>query len=538
MAQMKLPRPTMLDRVIAYVSPAAGARRLEARAQIARYQAAVGIGGYHGGRRDRRALRDFNPGGGSADSQALPGLADLRDRSRDLVRNGGLAGPGLETLATKVIGSGLLLQARPDRARLGLSDEAADAWEAEAEALDAHFCTRCDIRGELHLGDLEYLAFFSVLDGGDAFVLLTWNEGPGDLFGLKLQLVEADLVSNPDRQPDRDGLVAGIERDPVGRPLAIHIASRYEFDTTIGATPLTWRRVPMRDAEGRPLVLHLKDVRRIGQSRGVPILAPVIELLQQITTMSQAELMAAVINSCFAVTTTTDDGTILSGGEQQAGLKTWDVGFTPGMVIEGLGPNEKVESFASQRPISGFEAFLNAFIRQIAVTLDLSIETLTRQFTASYSASRGALLETYAFIRRRRRWWVRNFRQPVYEAMLGEAVDRNYLSCPGWDNPLIRQAWCTADFTGPAPGQLDPVKEVEAAERRIALSASTETEVAAELTGGDWDRNITQRARERRRRETLNLPQVGEASAPLGHNGGPPLDQSADQPENDANASR
>lgn len=44
--------------------------------------------------------------------------------------------------------------------------------------------------------------------------------------------------------------------------------------------------------------------------------------------------------------------------------------------------------------------------------------------------------------------------------------------------------------------QLDPLKEVSAAEKRILLNLSTQEREAAEFNGSDWNENIIQRKRE------------------------------------------
>ncbi len=52
--------------------------------------------------------------------------------------------------------------------------------------------------------------------------------------------------------------------------------------------------------------------------------------------------------------------------------------------------------------------------------------------------------------------------------------------------------WCGAEWNGPAQGQLDPLKEVNAAEKRVENGFSTREKETLELTGGDFDRNIKQ----------------------------------------------
>jgi capsid protein len=51
---------------------------------------------------------------------------------------------------------------------------------------------------------------------------------------------------------------------------------------------------------------------------------------------------------------------------------------------------------------------------------------------------------------------------------------RGYLDAPGFfDDPIIRAAYCRAEWTGPAMGQLNPLDEIDAAEKRINVGVST-----------------------------------------------------------------
>ena len=123
-------------------------------------------------------------------------------------------------------------------------------------------------------------------------------------------------------------------------------------------------------------------------------------------------------------------------------------------------------------------------------------------FEASYSASRGALLEAWKLFNYWRQWWVTNFCQPIYEEWLQEAVLKGRVNAPGFfDDPMIRYAYSWADWTGPSQGQLDPVKEVKAAILRVENGFSTRQRETAELTGGDWELNHRQRIKEEKLRK-------------------------------------
>ena len=119
------------------------------------------------------------------------------------------------------------------------------------------------------------------------------------------------------------------------------------------------------------------------------------------------------------------------------------------------------------------------------------------QFTSSYSASRGALLEAWKLFHYWREWFAANFCQPIYEEWLTEAVILGRVKAPGYlEDDVKRKAYSWATWVGPAQGQLNPVQEVNAAILRVQNNLSTYQKEAGELTGEDWDLIMRQRQRE------------------------------------------
>ena len=106
----------------------------------------------------------------------------------------------------------------------------------------------------------------------------------------------------------------------------------------------------------------------------------------------------------------------------------------------------------------------------------------------------------------KRSWLAADFCQPVYELFLTEAIANGRLKAPGFFlDPLIRAAYCGAQWNGPAHGMIDPVKEVNAAEKRIHIGLSTRQKETIEMTGGDFDSNVTQLAREKQLMEAAGI---------------------------------
>ncbi len=537
----------LLDRAIEYVSPARALRRLQQRRALAM------VGSFKGAARARRGLQNFHPGGGSANADLIPDLPTLRERSRDLVRNAPLAKGAIDTVLTNVVGTGLKVRPSIDREVLGLDDEAADAWERAAEREWRLFAEseECDYARTLTFDGFQDLAMRATLESGDCLIYQRMLRRPGSPYDLKLQIIEADRVSNPNRSTDRRDLVAGVQVDPAtGAPVGYHVTDRHPGDMLFAAGALTWEFLPaFGPNSGLRQVLHLYDRLRPDQARGVPYLAAVIEPLKQLDRYGDAELMAAVINACFAIVTETETGSpalsplstvpsASTAGASTDALKRADIDFEAGLVIDGLRQGESIKGFESGRPSTGFDPFVQAMLRQVGVGLGLPFEVLIKHFTASYSAARAALLDAWRFFRGRRVWLARRLCQPTYEAWLTEAVARGRLDAPGFfRDPLLRKAWCGSEWIGDSPGQIDPTKETDAAIAQVNAGLTTLERATTELNGGDFERNTVQRAKERRMRVDAGLePAViatPGAAAPPATPAEPPADSqgTSDKPD-------
>ena len=91
----------------------------------------------------------------------------------------------------------------------------------------------------------------------------------------------------------------------------------------------------------------------------------------------------------------------------------------------------------------------------------------------------------------RRRWFVSDFCDPVWEIWMYEAVARGRLMAPGFfDDPLIRKAYLGCTWIGPSQGMLDPTKEISAEVMACEYGLSTYSDSATRLNGSDWDGNI------------------------------------------------
>lgn len=473
--------------------------------------------GYVGGDRDRRATRTWQPRPGSPDADTLPDLVTLRARSRDMARNVMVAGGAIATVTGNVVGEGLTPKPAIDRELLGLDEDAAMTWQRQAEREFDLFAAACDYAGVTHFADLQGLVFRAMLESGDVAVVRRFAPRAGEPYGLKLQTIEADRISNPRWAGDSETLRGGVELSRVGRPIAYHVASRHPGDRFVTATTTEWRRLPRIGRDGDLLVLHLFQPLRPGQTRGVPYLAPVIEGLKQLGDYQDAEVTAAVnaamIFGFIKAPAPLDDEGRPIVGEHAAGDAADEIRLENGALVNLL-PGEEADMKTPGRPNSEFEQFTLAVLRFVGVALELPFELLVKHFTASYSASRAALEMGWQMFRRRRTWLARSFCQPVWQWWLTEAVASGRIEAPGFfDDPAIRAAWSGCQWIGPARPNLDPMKEASADALDVENGFKTIEQVVTERTGGRWDRKHEQRVREATARREAGLEAEDPQSA-------------------------
>jgi lambda family phage portal protein len=488
----------LLDKAIAYVAPRVAARRLQARQVLAL------AGGYTGARFDRSALAAWRTSGGSPDSDVIPDLPALRARSRDLERNAPVAAGIVNNTVTHVVGTGLSCNPQIDAGFLGLTEDAADAWQLDTRRRFKTWFESpdCDLGRRLNGYGLQDLALRTTLASGDAFCLTPRVARAGRGARLALQLLEADRCSNPDGKTDTDDLTDGIECSATtGEAVGYHFSSHHPGDKRRAARK--WTRIAARgDSTGRRNVLHLYKMLRPGLRRGVPILAPVIEPLKQLTRYTDAELNAAVVSGLFAIFFKMDPDAFndMFDDEGQAAYvnraSQWSGEIESGKAVNLL-PGEEPVSVNPARPNAQFDPFVQSCIRQIGMAIGIPYEVLVMHYQSSYSAARGALLMAWRFFMGWRDWLATNFCQPVYELWLADEVAEGRIAAPGFfADDVVRHAWCGAQWVGDGPGSIDPAKEVAAAKERVDLEISTLQAESILHDGVDWETKHRQRVKE------------------------------------------
>ena len=467
----------------------------------------------------------------------------IRQRGRMLAMSSPVAASAIKTNRTKVVGTGLTPKASIDGNILNMSPEAVKEWQKNTErrfALWAEKKENCDAIGISNFYQMQGLVTTNALMSGDVFALKKlYDPTPLNPYSLRIHLIEADRVCTPYIYGGRrllgmttDGtakngnkIYDGVEVDKNGMVAAYYICSVYPQQSLLQYDKLKWTRVKAYGTKtGIPNILHILDAERPEQYRGVSFLAPVIEPLLNLSRYTQSEIMAAMIQTYFTAVVETetnpsqipmnevgygpnDDPNNPPDSNISENTNEYEMG--PGTVIH-VKPGEKVVFGNPNIPTAGFDTFVKTVCKQIGAALEIPYDTLLKEFNASYSASRAALMEAWEAFRMRRAWLVNQFCQPVYEMWLSEAVALGHVNAPGFfTDPAIRAAWCKCQWLGPVQGQLDPTKEVKADILAVQHGFKTHEQVTREYGGGDWNENMEQLKQEM---ETLKDAGLGGRS--------------------------
>jgi lambda family phage portal protein len=474
----------------------------------------------HGASWRLNSLRGWLTALGDANTDIDSNASTLRERSRDLISGGGLARSGPKTLTTNVVGWGIQPKPKIDGEYLGLSDEAREAWERHTLREWNLWAKNqmCDAARQQNFYQMQELAFFSALASGDAFVAFGMKENKRTPYRLVIRILEADRIGTPMSagssliQATADGMIIdGIEIDREGAVKKYWVANRSPLAE---ANPLTLEYIAV-DAFGSetdmPNMLHIVNYERPEQRRGVPFVAPSIEVLKQFDRYINSELAGNLMRSMLALFITSEEDTpkfpmdeAIDPEERISDDDDMQFELAPG-IIQKLPAGMKVQTVDPTGSNTAFQSFVETLEQLTGSAMEIPKEVLTKKYESNYTAARSSKLDFWQVVRVYRSHFNDMFNQPIYEAWLSEAVATGRIDAPGFfDDPLMRQAWCGCMWIGASMGHIDPMKEANAAEKRVQLNMTTEEQEAMEYNGNDWSENVIQRRREMAERRDMD----------------------------------
>lgn len=534
--------PNFIDRTLLAVAPSRALARVKDRLQATALMglaegmqsadpqdsgvqaSAPGDSGAGDGSSQRSSTRWWRPRPRDARADTLRYLPTQRGQSRELARTSPIAVGAINTNVDRVVGTGMALSAQPNREVLGWTVEQAEVWKRRTQAEFSLYAdsVESDICNTSNFYEQQGLVLRSTLESGDCFTVLP--DGAATLtnpYRLRIQVLEADRIGNPLLAFDTELIAGGVRTNAAGAPEAYYV-----YDKHPGAGLMSARGALCSGAwvdavgrSGRRRMLHHYRKLRPGMPRGVPYLAPIVEIIKQLARYTDAEIAAAVISAYFTVFIETDGGNPapVFSGAPGADTPGDDIKLGQGAVV-GLAKGEKATFADPSRPNPNFDGFLTAMLTQVGMSLSIPRELLMKQFNASYSASKAALLDAWIYFRSVRTWLARSFCQPVYETWLAEAVAIGRIAAPGFfEDPLLRWAYTRAQWHGDSMGSINPKDEVAAYLSAVDGRLMSRERAEWELFGTDFNETFDTKAAEQKKladAQMLPVPKAG-AAAPV-----------------------
>lgn len=444
----------LLDNAISVFSPALAAKRAHARSV---YQRISKRGAFEGAKLDR-TTGAWTANSQTAD-QTLYGDAErIRNRARDLIRNNAYARGAIDAIVANVIGCGIA--PRPTLEDDDQNELIRDEWD--------RWCESADLTGHLHFYELQALALREMIEAGEDLVHFTADSDPLRSVPLALELVESERIASDvdtfrfSRTQNGNEVRRGVELDGRGRAAAYYI-----YRAMPSQVGVAFGEIDRHRAED---FLHLFRRDRIGQTRGISWLAPAMIWLRDLGLYVDNELQASAVASCFTVAIKTiDSGATFSGLATPSDGETTDADgnrferIQPALVSH-LMPGESIETINPSRPNSQAEPWINLILRSIAVSMGLSYELVSRDYSkTNFSSNRASALEDRRRFRPVQKFIVWHLCQPIYREFFKSCV---LAERPGFPS-LIEfvqepEKFLSCRWQTPGWEWVDPLKEVNA----------------------------------------------------------------------------
>lgn len=457
-------------------------------------------------------------------------------RTRDMVVNDGYSQGALRIQKNGIVGAQYRLNAKPNyRVIYGEDSAAAQEYGEElaavaearfnlaAESEDAWF----DAGGMMTFTDQVRLVVGSCVLAGEAFGSVEWLDS--DLsrpFKTAIQMIQPERVQNKDGLPDAnypngDRLRRGILTDRRGRPKRFQIRRAHPFEWYDDASNY-WDEIDARKPWGRKQMLFIREVQQIDQTRGLAEMVAALGHCRMTKKFSEITLQRAVVDATYATAIESElpspeviaamgggqEGFINALGQYMGMLQAY-LGNSDNIAIDGVRmphffPGTKLNVQRPTAPAGVGSDFEASLLRRIAATLGVSYADLSRDFArVSYSGLKGELAIAERDTAVKKKAWADRWATGIYRLWFEEELAAGNLPLPPGRNrtdfyrPLMKDAYTQCTWIASGRGQIDEMKETQAALLRIQGGLSSYEEECAKL-GKDFREVIAQRAREER----------------------------------------
>lgn len=464
-----------------------------------------------GGSLFSQGLSGFLANSLSANEDITPSRRILVSRARVLDMSVPIARAAVDRIVSGVVGGGLLWD---DPVSSEFFSDDIDRYKRIVKNIQKRLkiwslSHVCDCQGILTFSQLQRIVARNWLLSGDVFLIRVkkdtlsgWRVIEGDRCATPLDFTPKDIMQPKFVNPENGRTVIdGVELDEYGSPCAYYFFKDYNYITN------SYERIPARDINGLPLVIHVYNAERPDQYRGVPLLSSVIETIYGTACYAQSELQAAILESCyslfieselrpsidpFAPTDLEDlqkplipdenyklspDNTSplgLPGLAKRANL------IGPGETRRLL-PGENIKAIDPKRPNSGFENFMKTQNGMIAAAIGVPLQVLQSTYDGTtYASARAATVEAWRTFKVYRSIFIETFIKKIIEVFSYECLLDTYKEPMP---ELAKIISLESSWTGPSAVCLDPVKELQAYQVALDMGLVSVDEVAQGIYG-------------------------------------------------------
>ncbi|KRG43214.1 phage portal protein [Stenotrophomonas pictorum JCM 9942] len=456
-----------LDSAIAAISPGWGARRAHARAKIAAYSSAYDAANPT---RLRESARDY----GSGNTVVASGSVRIRAQARHLDRNHDIVVNGFNQMVQNVIGrDGIGIEPQPRDANGNIVESLVD----QITPLLRDFWKRPEVSWCHDFGAAQRLMARTLFRDGECLYQDLIGPVPyldhGTIVPYSIEMIEPDLMPL-DLNDSTRNIIQGVERNAWGRPVAYHLYKQHPGDPNV--------LMPQIKRVSADFVHHAKMVDRIGQVRGVSVLASVLTRLDDLKDYEESERVAAKIAASMAAFIIKGDPQ--SYGENEDKPHGRRMRFQPGMVFDDLVQGESVGTVDTNRPNPNLETYRNGQLRAVAGGMRVSFSSLSKNYNGTYSAQRQELVEQYGAYGVLAYEVISQIVRPIYERFIQAAIASGELVIPAG---VSRATVSDAMFMPPVMPWINPVHEATGLRMMIRAGIRSLTSVISERGGRMYD---------------------------------------------------
>lgn len=418
---------------------------------------------YEGGKKTE-ANRDFWNATSGFEATAVEDRDTMRARARWLSANNPIMANIDGAIIDNVIGKGIAFQSKVGKKKL--DEEIERLWNNWARNKNL-----CDSTGRLTFGDMQRLILGNRMIDGEIFIYKRYTPD-----GLVLQVLEADALDSGE-----DG---GIVKSPDGKVVSYRFKVANEDGTYSNKTVL----LPSE------YVINYYKGERFSQYRGISEYKQAIIDIKNFSAYQSSTISGARARASIAYTVKADMNP--TGGGVTGTTEDDRIQEINGLMVYYLKAGESIDKQAPQGSSDDYKAFSETTIRLMATARRVSYELAFKDYSkVNFASSRASLIQDNYRFDAEQEHFVTYVLNDIYTTWLEVEILRGNIKIPiakFKDDPSM---FAKPRWVMPKRSWVDPLKDMLAIEKEVALNLTTQTDEAM-ARGKDYEEILKRKQEE------------------------------------------